>query len=243
MWVDVMLHKTFHDYGKRFSHDILVKILGDISELPKLVFPDIKREYRPKGTILKYKMIKEPKEFERVAEIYRKSVSEMHGTENEWHHDPEKIEEMDKTNNWGFYGCYEQGELIAVESMYINRGQRSMQWVWGTVHPDHRGKSIWTYIGEFNDELVEKSGALMGRVWVVTTHKRSQLTVEKAGYIPMGIDFQWLGGPDDKWYYQPVLWYGKLYGVALDHLSPSSNMVLTENARKLKELIKKFEEQ
>lgn len=238
-----MPDKKFLDYGKRFGYDILVGILGKVSELPKMIFPDIEREYSPKGNILKYQMIKDPREYERTAGIYRKGVCEMCGTENEWHHDPEKIEEVVKTNDWGFYGCYDKGELIAVESMYVNRGQRSMQWVWGAVHPDHRRKGVWVHIGEFNDELVEKSGALMGRVWVVTTHKKSQMTAEKAGYIPMGIDFQWLGGPDGKWYYQPVLWYGKFYGEALEHLLPSDLMVLTENARKLKEIVKKFEEQ
>jgi GNAT superfamily N-acetyltransferase len=235
-----MMDKIFQDYGKRFSHDDLAGILGDVSVVQEIRFPDIVREYSPKGSILLYKMVKDPMEYERVAEIYRKSISEMCGTENEWHHDPERIEEIAKTNDWGFYGCYDKGELIAVESMYVNRGQRSMQWVWGAVHPDHRGKGVWAHIGEFNDELVEKSGALFGRVWVVTTHNKSQMTAEKAGYLPMGIDFQWLGGPDGKWYYQPVLWYGKLYGAALEHLLPSDRLALTENTKKLKEIAIKF---
>lgn len=239
---DTRLEKIFQDYGKRFSHDNLTGILGDVSEVQEVQFPDIEREFSPKGSILIYKMVKDSRGYERAAEIYRKSISEMCGTENEWHHDPEKIKEMVKTNDWGFYGCYDEGEMIAVESMYVNRGQRSMQWVWGAVHPDHRGKGVWVHIGEYNDELVEKSGALFGRVWVVTTHNKSQMTAEKVGYIPMGIDFQWLGGPDGKWYYQPVLWYGKLYGTALKHSLPSDRMVLTENARKFKEIATKFDE-
>ena len=166
------------------------------------------------------------------------SGGSLYGTENEWHHDPEKIKAMAQTNDWGFYGCYEKGELIAIESMYINRGQRSIQWVWGAVHPDHLGKGVWIHIGEYNDELVEKSGALFGRVWVVSTHNKSQMTAEQAGYKPMGIDFQWLGGPDGKWYYQPVLWYGKLYGVAREHVYPFDHMILTENTKQFKELTK-----
>lgn len=232
----------FKDYGKRFSHDNLVEILGSINNIQDIRFPDIEREFSPRGKTLTYKIIKDIRQYECVAEIYRKSISEMCGTENEWHHDPKKIEEMVKTNNWGFYGCYDNGELIAVESMYVNRGQRSMQWVWGAVHPDHQGKGVWVHIGEFNDELVKKSGALFGRVWVVTTHNKSQMTAENAGYMPMGIDFQWLGGPDGKWYYQPVIWYGKLYGEALEHLSPSDRMVLTEKSKLLKEIAIKFDE-
>jgi hypothetical protein len=237
-----MTDKIFQDYGERLNHDNLVEILGDISQVEEIRFPDLEREYSPKGNILTYKKIKDSSEYERVAEIYRKSISEMYGTENEWHHYPEKIEEIVKTNDWGFYGCYDKGELIAVESMYVNRGQRSMQWVWGAVHPDHQGKGVWVHIGEYNDEIVEKSGALFGRVWVVTTHNKSQKTAENAGYIPMGIDFQWLGGPDSKWYYQPVLWYGKLYGAAREHTLHTDSMVLTKNTRKLKETAKIFHE-
>ncbi len=238
-----MVVEKFPEYGKRFGHDVFSRTLGEISELPELKFPDIERVFSPKGNYLTYKKIKDPSDYERVAEIYRRSISEMCGTECEWHHDPGKIEEMVKTGEWEFYGCYDQEELIACESMYINRGQRSMQWVWGAGHPDHLGKNVWAHIGEFNDELVAKSGALMGRVWVVTTHNKSQRTAERAGYIPMGIDFYWLGGPDGKWYYQPILWYGKFYNVALEHLTSSDLMRLTENSKQLKEIVKKFEEQ
>ncbi len=239
---DIVMDTIFQDYGTRFSHDHLKGILGDVTAIQEIRFPDITRTYRPKGTVLTYRLIKNSSEYERVAEIYRKSVSEMYGSENEWHHDPAKIEERVNTNDWEFYGCYDKEELIAVESMYVNRGQRSMQWVWGAVHPDHRGKGVWVHIGEFNDELVEKSGALFGRVWVVTTHNRSQMTAEQAGYRPMGIDFQWLGGPDGKWYYQPVIWYGKLYGAAREHTVPSDRMILTETTRKLKEITTQFDD-
>lgn len=236
------MEKIFQDYGKRFSDDKVAEILGAISDIPKMRFPDIEREYSPKGKTLKYKMIKDSSYYERVAEIYRKSISEMCGTENEWHHDPQQIEAYVQTGDWRFYGCYDNDKLIAVESMYVNRGQCSMQWVWGAVHPDHLGKGVWIHIGEFNDELVEKSGALFGRVWVVTTHNKSQQTAEQAGYIPMGIDFQWLGGADGKWYYQPVIWYGKLYGIAREHVFPSNRMVLTKHTKQLKETAKKFDD-
>ena len=231
-----MIGPVYQDYGERFSHEVVAGMLGDVSEVREIRFPDIERAYTPKGKRLVYKMLHDPREYTRAAEIYRKSISEMCGTENEWHHHPEQIQAMVNTNDWALYGCYDEGELIAVESMYVNRGQRSMQWVWGAVHPDHRGKGVWVHIGEFNDELVEQSGASFGRVWVVTTHNKSQLTAEKAGYVPMGVDYQWLGGSDGKWYYQPVVWYGKLYGAARRHTFPSNHMVLTENTRKLKEI-------
>jgi hypothetical protein len=235
-----MMTTIFQDYGKRFSHDNVIEILGHIREIQEISFPDLEREYSPKGNTLTYKRIQDSRGYQRAAEIYRKSISEMYGTENEWHHDSEKIEAMAQTNDWGFYGCYEKGELIAIESLYINRGQRSIQWVWGAVHPENLGKGVWIHIGEYNDELVEKSGALFGRVWVVSTHNKSQMTAEQAGYKPMGIDFQWLGGPDGKWYYQPVIWYGKLYGVAREHVYPFDHMILTENTKQFKELTKKF---
>jgi hypothetical protein len=130
------MEKAVQDYGKRFSDDQILEILGTTTDIPVIRFPDIERTFSPKGRILTYRMIKDSNEFGRVAEIYRQSISEMYGTENEWHHDPQKIEAYVKTGDWKFYGCYDTNDLIAVESMYVNRGQRSMQWVWGAVHPD-----------------------------------------------------------------------------------------------------------
>jgi hypothetical protein len=74
------MKKQFLDYGKRFSDDKVAEVLGTISNIPTIRFPDIERTYRPKGQILTYKMIKDSNEFDRVAEIYRQSISEMCGT-------------------------------------------------------------------------------------------------------------------------------------------------------------------
>jgi hypothetical protein len=39
-----MMDKIFQDYGKRFSHDDLAGILGDVSVVQEIRFPDIVRE-------------------------------------------------------------------------------------------------------------------------------------------------------------------------------------------------------
>lgn len=128
------------------------------------------------------------KSAERIAEIYRNGIDEMVGnSEYEWHHDSEEIIKKAKTGDWNFYGCYLDRELISVVSLHIIRGQRAIQWVWGAVDPVYRGKGVWQQMGVYLDLVTALSGAQMGFCWVATTHKYSQLSVEKAGYKPMGL--------------------------------------------------------
>lgn len=220
------------------------KILGQIKEVKEIIWPDLIEEYTVEGNILKYQMVKDIEESaERLAEIYRNGIDEMIGnSEYEWHHNPEEIIQKVRTGDWNFYGCYFKGKLIAVESMYIIRGQRAMQWVWGCVDPVYRGKGVWRHIGEYNDKLVQMSGAQMGIVWVVTTHKYSQMTAEKAGYRPIGcfVGGEFLGGCDGRYYRQNVIYYGKLYGDGAKHLQEWESMELTEKAEKLVNIIKEL---
>ncbi|MFC1717568.1 hypothetical protein ACFL6S_28160 [Candidatus Poribacteria bacterium] len=224
--------------------DIDEKILGQIKETGDISWPDLVKEYEVKGHAIKYQMVRDIGESaERIAEIYRNGIDEMVGnSEYEWHHKPEEIVKKVKTGDWNFYGCYSEGELIAVESMHIIRGQRAMQWVWGCVDPVYRGRGVWQHIGEYNDMIVQTSGAQMGIVWVATTHKYSQMTAEKAGYRPMGcfVGGEFLGGSDNRYYRQNVIWYGKLYGDGIKHLQEWGSMELTEKAEKLVKVVKEL---
>jgi hypothetical protein len=228
-------HKT-QWIGTRFG-DIDENTLGQIQEVGDISWPDLVQEYEVNGHTLKYQMVRDiEKSAERIAEIYRNGVNEMVGnSEYEWHHDPEEIIRKAKNGDWNFYGCYLQERLISVESMHIIRGQKAMQWVWGCVDPIYRGKGVWQHIGQYNDMLVQMSGAQMGIVWVVTTHKYSQMTAEKAGYKPMGcfVGGEFLGGSDNRYFRQNVIWYGKLYGDGKRCLQDWGTMELTESAGKL----------
>jgi hypothetical protein len=231
-----MLEQKTQWIGTRFG-DIDEKILGQIEKVSDISWPDLVKEYEVNGHTLRYQMVRDiEKSAERIAEIYRNGINEMVGNcEYEWHHNPEDIISKVRTGDWNFYGCYLEGKLIAVESMYIIRGQRALQWVWGCVDPIFRGKGVWRHIGEYNDILVQMSGAQMGIVWVVTTHKYSQMTAEKAGYRPMGcfVGGEFLGGSDNRYFRQTVIWYGKLYGDGNRHLQDWGTMELTESAGKL----------
>ena len=227
----------------RFSN-IDEKVLGQIKEVRDISWPDLVKEYEVKGHTLKFQMVRDiEKSAERCAEIYRNGVDEMIGnSEYEWHHNPEEIINKVRTADWNLYGCYFEGELISVVSMHIIRGQRAIQWVWGAVDPVYRGKGVWQPMGEYLDLVTEVSGAQMGFIWVVTTHKYSQLSVEKAGYNPMGcfVGGEFMGGSDNRFYRQNVIYYGKLYGDGKKYLQKWETMELTEKAEELVKTIKEF---
>lgn len=223
--------------------DVDDKILGKIDEVKEIFWPNLEKEYLIKGRTLTYKMIDLDKYADRVAEIYKKAIDEMIGnSEYEWHHDPKEIIKHQQTGDWNFYGCFLEDELIGVESMFIIRGQRTIQWVWGCVDPKYRGYGVWQNIGIFNDEIVTLSNAQMGIVWVATTHPYSQMTAESAGYKPIGcfVGGEFLGGSDNKYYRQNVIWYSKLYGEGNLFKQNMDDMKLTDSARKLVESVKEL---
>lgn len=217
-------------------------ILGQTKDVKDVTWPDITKEYEVKGNILKFQMIENvERSAERIAEIYRNSIDEMIGnSEYEWHHNPEEIVTKIRTGDWNFYGCYSQDKLISVVSMHIIRGQRAMQWVWGAVDPVYRGKGVWQKMSEYLDLITEMSGVQMGFLWVATTHKYSQLAVEKAGYRPMGcfMGGEFMGGSDNRYYRQNVIYYGKLYGDGEKYLQKRETMHLTEQAEKVVNVVK-----
>ncbi len=221
---------------KRFGN-IDEKILGKIEDVKKISWPDIVKEYKVKGNKIKFQIVKDiEKSADRIAEIYRNGIDEMIGnSEYEWHHIPEEIIRRVRTGDWNFYGGYFEGKLISVESLHIIRGQRAIQWVWGVVDPIYRGKGVWQPMNEYLDLVTEMSGAQMGFCFVVTTHKYSQMAVEKVGLKPMGffIGGEFMGGSDGCYYRQNVIYYGKLYGEGRRYLQKYENMELTEKAEKL----------
>lgn len=228
---------------KRFG-DIDEKILGRTSQVKDVSWPNLVKEYEVNGNILKYQMVENiEKSADRIAEIYKNGIDELVGnSEYEWHHDPEEIINRVRTGDWNFYGCYLDGELISAVSMHIIRGQRAIQWVWGVVDPVYRGNGVWHNMGEYLDLVTEMSGAQMGFFFVVTTHKYSQRSVEKAGYRPMGlfIGGEFMGGSDGLYYRQNVIYYGKLYGDSTKYLQKCETMELTDQAKKLVEAVKEL---
>jgi|LGVF01.1.fsa_nt_gb hypothetical protein len=224
--------------------DMDEKILGQIKEVRDISWPDLVKEYEIKGHTLKWQMVRDiEKSAERIAEIYRNGIDEMVGnSEYEWHHNPEEIIDKVRTGDWNIYGCYCEGKLVSVLSAHIIRGQRAIRWIWGAVDPVYRGISVWHHLGEYLDLVTEMSGAQMGFFFVVTTHKYSQMTVEKAGYRPMGlfVGGEFMGGSDNRYYRQNVVYYCKLYGDGKKYLQKCDTMVLTEKAEKLVKVVKEL---
>lgn len=219
-------------------------ILGNTEDLGDVTWVDYVKSYEVKGKVLTYSRIKDIEQSaSRIAEIFRDGAYEMiHNSEIEWHQDPKEIIKRVENGNWNFYGCYLNNQLIAVESMFIIRGDRIMEWVWGCVDPPYRGLGVWQNIGIYTDRVVEMSGAHVGSVWVVTTHRYSQLAVEKAGYVPMGcfIGKRLYGGDDNRYYRHNLIHYAKLYREGKEHLQNWESMVLTEKAAKITYMVKQF---
>jgi hypothetical protein len=238
--VKTMLEDRNKWIRQRFGN-IDESVLGNIDELDEIAWPNLVETYEVKGKALTYRMISDIEQSaERIAEIFSNGAYEMiHNSEIEWHQQSDRIIEKVCTGNWNFYGCYLNGQLIAAESMYIIRGDRIMEWVWGCVDPVFRGSGVWRNIGEYTDKIVEKSGAQIGSVWVVTTHKYSQMALEKAGYVPMGcfVGKRLFGGADNKYYRHTLIHYAKIYGKGKKHLQNRESMLLTEKAAKLFNLV------
>lgn len=238
-----MLEEKKQWIRRRFG-DIDQEILGRIEEVNEMSWPDIEKEFEVNGNNLRFRMIGDLEgSAERVAEIYRNGIDEIVGNiEYEWHHDPLGIIEKVQTGDWNIYGCYFKEKLISVASLHIIRGQRTLQWVWGAVDPVYRGLGVWQKMGEYLDAVTELSGAQMGIVWVVTTHKYSQIQVEGVGYRPIGcfIGGEFFGGSDNRYYRQNVIYYGKLYGDGKKHLQKWDTMQLTENSEKLAKIVREI---
>lgn len=238
-----MFEKRKEWVNKRFGN-IDENILGKIEETKGITWPDVVKVYDAKGQLLKYQMVRDIEESaERVADIFRNSADEMIGnSEFEWHHNPGKIIEMYRTGDWNFYGCYFEEKLISVSSMHIIRGQRAIQWIYGCVDPAYRGMGVWHYMGEYFDMIVYMSGAQMGFFSVVTSHKYSQMTAEKAGFRPMGcfVGGSFYGGSDGRYFRQSMIYYGKLYDDSKKHLQKWETMELTEKAEKLVKTVKEL---
>ena len=219
-------------------------ILGNTADLEDIVWVDLVKSYRVKGRVLIYGMIKDIRQSsERIAEIFRNGAYEMiNNSEIEWHQNPEEIIKKVETGDWNFYGCFHNDKLIAAESMHIIRGDRIMEWVWGCVDPPYRGFGVWQHIGIYTDRVVEMSGAQIGSVWVVTTHKYSQMSVERAGYVPMGcfIGKRLYGGADSRYYRHTLIHYAKLYGDTDKHLQNWESMDLTEKAEEIMNTVIQF---
>ncbi|ROS00178.1 hypothetical protein EDC56_2815 [Sinobacterium caligoides] len=228
---------------KRFG-DVPSSCLGELKDVKEIQFPEVYKQYCVKGNDLVYKKIANVEEAaERIAYIYIHAIDEMVGNSDyEWHHDPASIIARYQTGDWAFYGIYLEGDLISVVSMFINRGQKYMQWVWGAVDPQYRGKGAWVHVGQYLDSVVEASGAQMGKVWCATTHCLSQRTAESAGYdlIALNHGGEFLGGSDGKYYRQNVAYYSKLYGDGAKHVQPDETMVLTPKTEKLFRLLKEL---
>ncbi|MBS1643629.1 MAG: hypothetical protein JST36_01195 [Bacteroidetes bacterium] len=235
-----MLEQKNRWIKERFGN-VNIDQLGNIRETKEIIWPNLIQEYEVAGRQLKYQMLDVHLHAPRIAEIYQNAIDEMVGnSEYEWHHDPKEIISHYNTGNWNFYGCFYENKLIAVESLFIIRGQRTVQWVWGCVDPVFRSYGVWHNIGKYNDQLVELSHAEMGLVWVATTHPYSQMTAEAAGYRPIGcfVGGEFLGGSDGKYYRQNVIYYSKLYNGGLNYLQNWEGMKLTDSAKKLVDTIK-----
>lgn len=229
--------------GIRFGH-LDHTLLGDLSDCiaeEDLHWPEYEQTLVScKGYELLYRRLDIDQEVERVAEIYRLSIDEMVGNSHyEWHHDPDRIREYAQSGDYAIYGTYNDGVLISANSVEFIRGHRSAHWIWGAVHPDHRGKGVWENVGVYMDKVIELTGAHYGMVWMVTTHVLSQRMAEKAGWHPVGVfpGSVLMGGSDGKYYRACVVWYAKLYGDGLKHLQAKEDLLLTPMSDKLARVI------
>ena len=90
---------------------------------------------------------------------------------------------------------------------------------------DQRRKWIKTRFGRIDESI-------LGRVDDIDEIKYSQMSVERAGYVPMGcfIGKRIYGGLDNQYYRHTLIHYAKLYTKGKKHLQNWDSMFLTEKA-------------
>lgn len=225
---------------QRFG-DLKGTVLGRRADVVPMTWPDLEQRFETEAGVVVYRKLSIESCAERVAEIFQLGADEMVGNpEISWHQDPDGLIEHVAGGDWGLYGVYLDGALVGAESLHMIRGDASIEWVWGCVDPKYRGQGLIRRVGAYNDELVARSGAQLGLVWVVTTHPYTQMAAEQAGYAPMGclVGKRLYGGSDGLYYRHTLILYGKLYGGAERHLQSWESMRLTPKAASLVEVVR-----
>ena len=199
-----------------------------------------------RGHELTYKMVDADKEAKRVAEIFCQATREVHGNSNlDWHHDEEAIKAHVNSGRYSLWGTYERDELVAVQSAELLPGQRGVRWVWGAEDPLAHHHGIWESIGTFMNNMIARVGAQYGCTSMPTTHDVGQRTLEMSGWTPDGFlkGALFYGDEDGKYYRQNMIHYSKLFNEAKEFVQAPDDMILTDKAKKLVDVVTEIQKE
>ena len=103
--------------------------------------------------------------------------------------------------------------LVGVMAAELIPEQKVAKWLWGAVHPCHRGKGLWNFMGDFVDSVTSHTGASVAYVRVPASHAVCRASFEHAGFSPISITpavSESTHGAHPSSHHD-IIWYGKTY--------------------------------
>jgi hypothetical protein len=190
-------------------------------------------------------------EIDEVVEIYRVGFPELYGNTYHgaalWHDSLLKLLESENgfmKGDWFLYIAEKIDEKKLVGAMLIrmDKGNMSIHWESGVIHPAYRGNKLFREMCIYNDELSEKSGAEYSNVLVATFHPITQKLFKELGWKIRGVfpGFLLSWNHEDKYYRRTVVMFDKFFNDG-EELVPKEMELIpeTEKIYKLSEELSK----
>lgn len=162
-------------------------------------------------------------EIDIIVEIYRVGFPELYG--NTYHGValwPDSISNLLRTEqgfmkgDWFVYVAekIDEKKLVGVMLIRIDKGNMSIHWESGVIHPDYRGiKGLFRSMCVFNDEISENAGAEYSNVIIATFHPISQVLLKELGWKIRGIfpGFLLSWNHEDKYFRRSIVYFDKFF--------------------------------
>ena len=162
-------------------------------------------------------------EIDEVVEIYRVGYPELYGnTYYEVVLWPETIRELLESENGFMHGEWflnviektDEKKLIGAMKFKMDRGNMSINWQSGVIHPDYRGiKGLFRIFCKYSDEFSEKTGAKYGHTLAATIHKKTQIVLKDLGWKIRGVfpGYELVWNHENKYYRHSFVFFDKFY--------------------------------
>lgn len=211
--LDMNKYKAYRDFRGQCKFKSLTE--------KKMSWPKIENKY-----ILDNKYVLRPikeNEIEEIVGVYREGYPDVYGNpEYEIVLWPETLLKKLQSDNGFMKGEHlliaieklDEKKLIGAAGIRINLGNMSINWEYGVIHPDYRGKKLFKELSTYLDEISKNTGAEYGSILAVTFHTITQKVLEELGWKTRGIFpgaiLTW--NYEDKYYRATPIYFDKFYG-------------------------------
>ena len=156
-------------------------------------------------------------EIDDVVEIYRVGYPDLYGNTNHhfifWHDTLLEFLDSNKDQLLIVAEKLDEKKLVGAIRIKMDKGNMSIHWEHGVIHPEYRGKKLFREMCVYCDELSEKTGAEYGSIMAATFHIATQKVLKDLGWKVRGI----LPGSvicwnyEDKYYRHSLVYFDKFF--------------------------------